>query len=86
MTFGGSPCPSQWSCISEISCDLANNLIQCNEWDHHALFSINQARIPCPLRLPDETPFVLAQELDLDMPHNNRGIVELGFFHPSFAT
>ena len=28
MTFGGSPNPSQWSDISELSCDLANNMVR----------------------------------------------------------
>ena len=41
MTYWGrgSPYPAQWSCISEITCDMMNNLIQCNGWDPATLHS-----------------------------------------------
>jgi len=34
MTFGGKPCPAQWGCLLETTCDLANDLIQCKEWNY----------------------------------------------------
>jgi len=33
FTFGGTPFPNLWSAHSEIITDLANDLIQCEEWD-----------------------------------------------------
>jgi hypothetical protein len=34
LTFGGSSCPNLWSCISEMTTDLCNMLIQNNSLDH----------------------------------------------------
>ena len=33
MTFGGAPNPSQWSDISEVIADLANDLVRRDDWD-----------------------------------------------------
>lgn len=33
MTFGGVPNPSQWSHISEVIADLANDLVRRIDWD-----------------------------------------------------
>jgi hypothetical protein len=50
MTFGGSPNPAQWSNVSEVMTDLANDLVRRNDWDpqqfkspHQALLSTNKA-------------------------------------------
>jgi hypothetical protein len=35
MTFGGAPNPSKWSNdVSELTTDLANDLVHDNGWDH----------------------------------------------------
>jgi hypothetical protein len=33
MTFGGSPNPAQWSDVSGLVTDLANDLVRRNDWD-----------------------------------------------------
>ena len=33
LTFGGAPCPFVWSIISEMICDLANELLKCDDWN-----------------------------------------------------
>jgi hypothetical protein len=33
MTFGGAPNPSQWSDVSEVIADLANDLVRRSNWD-----------------------------------------------------
>ena len=33
LTFGGAPNPSQWSDVSEVAVDLANDLVRRNDWD-----------------------------------------------------
>ena len=33
LTFGGSPNPSQWSDVSEVATDLANDLVRRDDWD-----------------------------------------------------
>ena len=77
MTFGGAPCPALWSCLSEPICDVANDLIQCELWDHKILHSSNQYLITSPERLSNQIPFKAAQELDVDLPINDKGIVDI---------
>jgi hypothetical protein len=50
MRFGGSPNPAQWSDVSEVVTDLANDLVRRNDWDpqqfkspHQALLSTDEA-------------------------------------------
>jgi hypothetical protein len=50
MTFGGSPNPAQWSDVSKVVTDLANDLVRRNDWDpqqfkspHQALISTDEA-------------------------------------------
>lgn len=73
LTFGGAPCPSLWSIYSEICCDLANDLIRCEEWDVDALASPHQAKIPGPVRLPADVPFGQALEVAVDLPADDNG-------------
>jgi hypothetical protein len=50
MTFGGAPNPAQWSDVSEVITDLANDLARRNNWDpkrfkspHQELLSTDEA-------------------------------------------
>ena len=42
MTFGGAPNPSQWSDVSEVITDLANDLVRRSDWDPKAFHSPHQ--------------------------------------------
>ena len=42
MTFGGSPNPAQWSDVSEVVTDLANDLVRRADWDHTRFHSPHQ--------------------------------------------
>ena len=42
MTFGGAPNPSQWSDVSEMITDLANDLVRRDDWDPSAYHSPHQ--------------------------------------------
>ena len=42
MTFGGAPNPSQWSDVSEVITDLANDLVRRSDWDPEAFHSPHQ--------------------------------------------
>ena len=74
MTFVGTPCLA-WSCLSAPICDVGNNLIQCELWDHKILHSSNHYLIVPPEWLNDQIPFKAARELDVDLPINDKGIV-----------
>jgi hypothetical protein len=43
MTFGGSPNPAQWSDVSEVITDLANDLVRRADWDPKVFHSPHQA-------------------------------------------
>ena len=45
LTFGGAANPSQWSDISELTCDLTNKIMRDEGWDHQVLQSPHQAMI-----------------------------------------
>ncbi|KAI2490850.1 hypothetical protein MHU86_23703 [Fragilaria crotonensis] len=42
MTFGGAPNPSQWSDVSEMITDLANDLVRRDDWDPSVYHSPHQ--------------------------------------------
>ncbi len=42
MTFGGAPNPSQWSDVSEVITDLANDLVRRSDWDPEEFHSPHQ--------------------------------------------
>ena len=67
-TFGGSPCPSEWSVISETTTDLANMLLSNRNWSPSNLHSPHQSRIKQPTRLPTKLPFHPALPLMVNIP------------------
>jgi len=73
LTFGGAPCPFEWGAISEIICDLANELVQCEDWDPTNLHASVQKDIPPPQFLDDGIPFAEGRELIVDIPVDPRG-------------
>ena len=48
MTFGGSPNPAQWSDVSEVVTDLANDLVRRNDWDPQLFTSPEINSESCP--------------------------------------
>ena len=48
LTFGGAPCPFEWGVISETICNLANELVQCDDWDPADLHALVQKDTPPP--------------------------------------
>lgn len=57
LPFGGSPNPPAWCAVSEMVTDLANEISQCDNWDHHTeLFSPAQPNTPAPILLPPSVP------------------------------
>jgi hypothetical protein len=69
MTFGGAPCPSEWSCISDTGSDIATDIANTPDWDPTELVSPHQTRLPpvpdCDPARPPPRP---ATELLFDFP------------------
>ena len=77
LTFGGTPCPFEWGVISETICNLANELVQCDDWDPANLHASVQNDIPLPQFLDDNIPFAEGRELIVDIPVDPRGKVDV---------
>ena len=68
LTFGGCANPSEWTSIAEPICDLATNILNCDEWDPNQLHSPLQNCVPEPSFLSCELPFTKAKPLMMGVP------------------
>jgi hypothetical protein len=69
MTFGGAPCPSEWSVISNTGSDIATDIANTPDWDSRDLVSPHQCRLPpVPACDPTRPPPQKAAELLFDFP------------------
>lgn len=84
LTFGGRACPSEWSCLSEMVCDLANALINDPSWDPDDLYNPQSLRIPEMKSLPEDIKIAEAKELVIDVPVSDKGGADV-FIDDTFA-
>ena len=77
LTFGGAPNPNNFSLVSESICDLANHLLQNEEWNHKKYFSPIQDKIPTIKTLSEDLPFEKSLPLIVDVPCDPRGHAEI---------
>jgi hypothetical protein len=77
LTFGASPCPNLWNCISESGTDLANMLIQNKFWDHNILFNPLSSKLDLPDSLPDDIQVSQTKELAVSIPINDIGKADI---------
>ena len=73
LTFGGTPCPYEWSTISDLICDLATAILTDDHWDPSDTFSPDQDLIPPHEFLPSDIPFAQGQELIVKIDIDDRG-------------
>ena len=74
LTFGGKPNPSRWSDLSEMLCDLGNDLLRSpDSWDPETQFSPHLSKLPSePVPYPvPATPVHLAEPLAIPMPQDD---------------
>ena len=67
-TFGGRPCPNEWSIISETICDLTNAVLENKDWDPKSTFPPDSHLIPDPRMINDDIPFEPSLPLIVDIP------------------
>lgn len=79
LTFGGAPCPYEWSIISETICDLATAIAHDKNWCPLTLQAPDQTLVTPPAFLPDDIPFAPGKDLIVDMEVNDRGTHEMYF-------
>jgi hypothetical protein len=69
MTFGGAPNPSQWSDVSELACDLSNDLARHPGWDPSRHVSPHQPLLKGASELlPTSVPFAQTKPLFVQLP------------------
>lgn len=69
MTFGGAANPSRWSDLSEMMCDLANDIVRNPGWEHTTMQSPHQALVPIlPETLDSNVPIATCPELAVEAP------------------
>ncbi len=73
LTFGGSPCPSLWSILSELCADLVNDILNCEAWDPSTVHSPLQHHIPPPPSFDYALPLAAALPLNVNIPLENNG-------------
>ena len=66
LTFGGKPCPSIFSDISEATCDLANAIARISPWDINDDIPIHAHILEDPIYLDKNIPFAPALPLLVD--------------------
>ncbi len=85
LTFGGRPNPSRWSDLSELACDLANDLVRHPGWDHAKYTSRHQRQLQPPQQLPSDVPF--APALPTMMPkHDDNAPTFTVYIDDTFGT
>ena len=76
LTFGGSPCPPLWCSISELITDLANDILECKEWDPSSTHSPHHTKVPSPKLLMATEAFGKARPSDVNIPLRTCGKVD----------
>jgi hypothetical protein len=76
-TFGGAPCPSFWSEISESVTDLANVLVRCPHWDPKSLRPEHRDVIGNITFLANDIPFAPARNLLVDPGTDEYGTIDV---------
>jgi len=73
LTFGGACNPSIWNNASESVTDLANAIMQCDDWDPDELHSPLQDTIPPAEENTDPRPFAKALPLCVNWKRDGKG-------------
>jgi len=81
LLFGASPNPSIWSDLSELLCDLCNQICRCPLWNAsdtpHLESPHQQKYVPQPTYLPDHIPFASAQNTTVTVPTDDHPYTEV---------
>ncbi len=75
LPFGSSPALAHFSIGSDITCDLANDLLHCQYWDPKILHSPLLESVPETKYLPDSIPFGQAEPTETELnPEQTAGV------------
>ena len=73
LTFGGRPCPAIFSEFSEMLTDLANVLLQCDDWDPANIRPTHSDLVGTPIMCGQDIPFAQARPTLVPVQVNDSG-------------
>ena len=65
LPFGGGYCPAKWCPFSEATCDLANAIMNHDDWDESELYSPFVEQVPEPIKPNTSKPLPAARRPDV---------------------
>ena len=73
LPFGGSSCPPDFCLMSDIICDVTNDLLLCDEWNEEEVYSTLSNFIPPDEEMDPSIPFGTADDLAVPVPVKDKG-------------
>ena len=83
LPFRGSSCPPDFCLMSDIICDVTNNLLRCDKWNKSKVHSLLSDFVPPDEELDKKIP--LAQAEDLAVPIQTKNIGSFKVFIDNFT-
>ena len=77
LPFGGSSCPPDFCLMSDVICDVTNDLLLCKEWDESKVFSDLSNFVPPDEIMDDDVPFAKAESLAVPVPVKDKGAFDV---------
>ena len=63
LPFGGSSCPPDFCLMSDVMCDVTNDLLACEEWNEDQVYSNLSDFVPPDEEMNDDIFFAQAKEM-----------------------
>ena len=76
LTFGRTPCTSEWCISSEPITNLANDILHAKDWDPNELCLPHSVSLSCPILQPQDKPFGKAMPINMHIPADDMGKVD----------
>ena len=73
LPFGGSSCPPDFCLMSDVMCDVTNDLLACEEWNENHVYSNLSDFVPPDEEMNDDIFFAQAEEMAVPVPTKDKG-------------
>ena len=73
LPFGGSSCPPDFCLMSDIVCDVTNDLLQCENWNESKVHSLLSDFVPPDEELNEDIPLAQAEDIAVPIQAKDKG-------------
>ncbi len=73
LPFGGSSCPPDFCLMSDVICDVTNDLLMCDSWNEAEVYSKLSDFVPPDEELDEDIPFGQAKDLAVPVYAKDKG-------------